>query len=128
MPLIEVPGVGQFEAPDDATPEQLEEFARDAYTRGQKRAALAEEGRQARIAGRQQELELGAIDLAERGAYTLSRFRPDLAVRDVVRLPFEISRALGLVPQDAPNPEDRPLVTPEQVHNAIRATQSFSKG
>lgn len=57
-------------------------------------------------------------DLGQRAAYTVSQMRPDIALSHLVELPYEIDRALGLVPKESPNPLAQPVVSPEQVRKA----------
>lgn len=57
-------------------------------------------------------------DLGQRAAYTVSQMRPDIALSRLVELPYEIDRALGLVPKESPNPLAQPVVSPEQVRKA----------
>lgn len=123
--LVDIPGTGTVEFPDDATREEIEGAANDMDRTNQKRAALAEEGRQARIEGRMDELETQAADLM---TATVKGIDPGTWIKRAMGLPFEIDRAVGLVPKDAVNPVEVPLLTPEHVASLQNSLRNLSKG
>lgn len=115
----------QAEAPSGFS---FEEAIGSTPEREQKRAALAEEGRRARVEARQQEMESTAADVVTGALKAASQLRPDLLLKYVVELPYELDRALGLVPKESANPVEQPLLSPEHVENIQNALRNLSQG
>lgn len=121
----------EAQAPSDFTFEEAVLPGRgpeESPERAAKRAALKREGESARVGGRMQDLEAKASEAASRVVYTVSQMRPDLVLKRLVGLPFEIDRAMGLVPKDAVNPVEQPLLSPEHVENIQNSLRNLSKG